>query len=231
MAVNFGYKQSSEHLAKRMASKAATLRARSKPFAKDWLIAKYITEGLDCVQIGAIAQRDPKSIWSWLKYYGIPTRPRGGATSPHAFRVGDPNLFEGRKHTPETRQRLREIALADGRMPFKKENGPPFKGKSVADHPSWKGGLTPERQAFYSTDEWREAVKAVWARANAQCERCGTHHNTAKARGTFHIHHIESFMVRELRAVVSNLALMCRECHLFIHSKANSTKEFLGGKQ
>jgi len=224
-------KQTAAHLAKRMASKAVTLRARPKPFAKEWLIAQYIDAGLDCVQIGAIAQRDPKSIWSWLKYYGIPTRPRGGATSPHAFRVGDPNLFEGRKHTPETRKRLREIALADGRMPFKKENGPPFKGKFGADHPSWRGGLTPERQAFYSTDEWREAVKQVWKRADAKCERCGIHHNTRKVRGTFHIHHIVSFMVRELRATVSNLALLCIECHHYVHSGDNSDGAFLGERK
>jgi len=228
VAVSIGYKQSTNHLARRMASKAATLRARPKPFAKDWLIAKYITDGLDCVQIGAIAQRDPKSIWSWLKYYGIPTRPRG---ANHAHLPKDGSTFLGKHHSAKTRKVLSDIALASGRVPFKKENGPPMKGKRGAQTTNWKGGITPERQAFYATDEWREAVKKVWTRANAKCERCGAHHNTAKARGTFHIHHIESFMVRELRAVVSNLALMCKRCHLFVHSNANATKEFIGGKQ
>lgn len=216
--------QTAEHLAKRMASKAATLRARPKPFAKEWLVAKYIDEGLDCVQIGAIACRDPKSIWSWLKYYEIQTRPRG---VNHAQLPKDGSVWLGRHHSENTKQTMREIALADGRMPFKKENGPPMKGKRGAEVPGWKGGITPERQAFYATDEWREVVKKVWARANAKCERCGTHHNTAVRRGTFHIHHIESFMVSELRAAVRNLALLCKVCHLFVHSNANTTGEYI----
>jgi hypothetical protein len=61
------------------------------------------------------------------------------------------------------------------------------------DQPAWKGGITPERQQFYSTEEWSDAVKGVWKRDNAICQNCKKHHNTTKSRGTFHIHHIVSF--------------------------------------
>jgi len=44
----------------------------------------------------------------------------------------------------------------------------------------------------------------------------------------FHVHHIVSFAVRELRAAVSNLALLCEDCHRFVHSNANTACEFLG---
>lgn len=36
-----------------------------------------------------------------------------------------------------------------------------------------------------------------------------------------------SFAVRELRAVVDNLVLLCRLCHLWVHSNANTQKLYL----
>jgi predicted HNH restriction endonuclease len=43
----------------------------------------------------------------------------------------------------------------------------------------------------------------------------------------FHVHHIVSFQVAELRAVVSNLALLCAACHRWVHSAANVDRAFL----
>jgi predicted HNH restriction endonuclease len=48
-----------------------------------------------------------------------------------------------------------------------------------------------------------------------------------ESRGTFHIHHVVSFMVRELRAEPDNLVLLCKKCHLFVHSRKNKTSEFI----
>lgn len=228
MAVKKGYRQTPEHIRKRISARVRTQLAKPRGVSKEWLRAKYEVERLDCVKIGALVGRDPKTVWAWLKHYGIPTRRRGGLTSPHAFRKGHTSLFTGRKHSAETRQRLREIALADGRVPFDPKVGPPFRGKRGAETPNWKGGVTPERQAFYASDEWRSACKIVWARAKARCERCGIDHNTADRRGTFNVHHIVSFMVRELRATESNLALLCRPCHFFVHSRDNVDRAFIG---
>ena len=202
-------------------------QAKQHPVSDDWLIQKYVSEGLDCVQIGKIVGRDAKSVWTWLKTAGIPTRPRGSDKRQH-FVKGQKNPFEGRKHTDETKRRLREIALADGRVPFDPAVGSYMKGRKGALATNWKGGITAERQAFYANEEWREAVKFVWKRADAKCERCGRHHNTATRRGTFDIHHVVSFAVRELRASTSNLVLLCDECHSFVHSKKNVNREFLG---
>ncbi len=227
MAAMSGYKQSAEHIAKRIASRLETLAAKPKTVSRDWLFAHYSLLGLDMVQIGGMLQKDPKTIWSWMRHYGIETRPRGGHTSPNAFRPGEPNLFAGRRHTPETRARLSAHAKATGRVPYDPAVGSYMKGRSGADTPNWKGGITPERQAFYLTDEWRDAVKAVWSRSDAACERCGKRHNTIESRGTFHVHHIVSFMVRELRAIPSNLVLLCKPCHLFVHSGRNTEKQFI----
>ena len=195
-------------------------------FTKEWLYGEYVTNGKGANQIGKEIGRDGKRVWEWLRDYGIETRPRG-SDEKQWIKPGDVSLFKGKKHKPETKALLSKISKEDGRLPWGKENQPYWKGKTGTDHPSYKGGLTPERQAFYASPEWVDAVKAVWSRDNATCQRCGTHHNQEKVRGTFHIHHIVSFMVRELRAEVSNLVLLCRQCHLWVHSNKNTGKEFI----
>ncbi len=38
-----------------------------------------------------------------------------------------------------------------------------------------------------------------------------------------------SFQVRELRTVLTNLVLLCADCHRWVHSNANTDREFLEG--
>lgn len=101
----------------------------------------------------------------------------------------------------------------------------PMYGIRGEDHPGWKGGCTPERQEFYNSEEWLLVVPVIWKRDNYQCQRCNTTH-TFKI--PCHIHHIISFSVRELRCVFSNLVLLCKNCHNFVHSKKNAEGEFIG---
>src|SRR5574340_1394118 len=93
-------------------------------------------------------------------------------------------------------------------------------------HPqNWKGGLTPERQEFYATQEWKDAVKAVWKRDKCCCVICSK--NVSHKRGETAIHHIESFANKKKRAKVSNLILLCKPCHLWVHSNANKNKDYI----
>jgi len=193
-------------------------------FTKDWLIDQYITQGKDANQIGREVGRDGKSVWNWLSMYKIQTRPRGHDTS-HLPKDG--SVWVGRKHSEETKEKISAAAIADGRVPWGKGNEPYWRGVTGDKHPSFKGGLTPERQAVYSSREWVDAVKAVWARDNATCQGCGIHHNTAETRGTFHVHHIVSFQVKEMQTETSNLVLLCKDCHKFVHSKKNINKQFI----
>ena len=85
-------------------------------------------------------------------------------------------------------------------------------------NPMWLGGITPERQSFYQSKEWKIACSSVWKRDMATCQRCGIQKNTDMP---FHIHHIKSFKDKELRADLDNLILLCESCHHFIHSKKN----------
>lgn len=193
-------------------------------FDKAWLENEYLTLGKSAVQIGNEVGRDAKSVWNWLSGYGIATRPRGHDTS-HLSKDG--KNWIGRNHSNETRKKMSDSAIADGRLPWGKGNTPYMRGRTGKDHHGWRGGLTPERQAFYASSEWVESVKSVWSRDKAICQKCGIHHNTTESRGTFHIHHIVSFMVRELRADLGNLILLCKDCHKWVHSKSNKSKLFI----
>lgn len=194
-------------------------------FTKRWLINEYINNKKSANQIAREIGRDSKRVWEWIRDYGIETRDRG-----HNYKdnlIQDGSTFKGKKHKESTRKKLSEIALSDGRLPWGKNNKHPLKGIKSEHHPNYKGGLTPERQAFYSSEEWCEAVKKVWSRDKAICQRCKKHHNEAKNRGTFHIHHIISFKVREFRANLDNLVLLCDKCHRWVHSNKNENKEYI----
>jgi hypothetical protein len=93
-------------------------------------------------------------------------------------------------------------------------------------NPRWLGGITPERQSFYTSRQWKRACALVWKRDKAKCRRCDLHRE-AQPDMPFHIHHIVSFADPELRADPANLALLCEVCHHFVHSRRNVGREFL----
>lgn len=93
-------------------------------------------------------------------------------------------------------------------------------------NPNWRGGVTSERQAFYSSAEWKRACRQVWKRDKATCQRCGLLRGS-RADMPFHIHHIREFANGALRADLHNLMLLCETCHRFIHSKKNMGGEFI----
>lgn len=192
---------------------------------KDWLYDLYVIQKKSCVDIGIIEKKDPKTIWSWIKKYGIETRKRGADSSPGTFVKGHKKGV-GRKHTEETKEKIRQARKKDGHVPYLKDGIHWLKHKNAVS-PNYKGGLTPERQSFYSSIEWVDLVKQVWSRDNATCQNCGKHHNEAANRGTFHIHHIISFQIRENRSELSNLILLCDKCHRWVHSTKNINKKYI----
>lgn len=196
---------------------------------KEWLINEYITKKRTCNDIAKELNKDPKTIWSWLKKNEIPTRSRGGDSSSGSFKKGS-NLWLGKKHKQETKDKIRDARIKDGHVPYLRNGEHWLKSVETKDHPNYKCGLPPERQSFYSSREWSEAVKKVWQRDKAICQKCGKHHNEEKNRGNFHIHHLVSFQVRELRCEVSNLILLCKDCHRWVHSKKNINKQFIKNK-
>lgn len=200
-------------------------RRRDKP-NDEWLRQKYITEGLTANDIARLVNRDPKRVWEWLRQAGIPTRPRGSYNTQ--MFAGKPSPMRGKKHTPES---IANITAARRRTPRERYagNGHYLRERRGAAHPNWKGGISPERQAFYSSLEWKAAAQAVWARDLGVCRRCGQHSaRTKDAHKRWHIHHIIGFANVETRADITNLVLLCPPCHRWVHGKSNPNKEFLG---
>lgn len=195
---------------------------QAKPVTKDWLFEQYVTKGLDTTQIAHIVKRDPKSVWNWLKDFEIPTRPRGTGSTVNQFQTGHKKCV-GRKLTQSTKDKIRAKCIERGSIPFDPAVGPNG-GRRGKDHPSWRGGITADRQAHYSSQEWIAVARQVWTRDKRTCQRCGKSHSKGQP---FDIHHIVSFIVRELRTTLSNLVLLCEPCHYWVHGKQNKEKLFI----
>jgi hypothetical protein len=194
----------------------------------EWLRQKYETEGLDCVQIAAIFGCDSKTAWQWVKDAGIEKRKRGYGHPANHFQPGHRNSV-GRKYSAATIAKVKAATIARGQVPYLK-NGIHWLKSPGAVNGRWLGGITPERQTFYRSAEWKEAVKAVWKRDNGICQRCASDYRTIQRSvfSKFQIHHIDGFQIVARRTVLDNLALVCRPCHLWIHSAENTARLFLG---
>jgi hypothetical protein len=202
------------------------LQRELKGFTKEWLIEQYFILKKDCNKIAIEIGKDAKTVWNWFNGYGIEINKRGSYYEKNL--VFDGSAFRGKKHTQKAKDKIREARFKDGHVPYLNKQGLHWlKGVTGKDHPNFKGGLTPERQSVYSSEEWCNVVKQVWKRDNSICQNCGKHHNTELNRGNFHIHHIVSFQIRELRTELSNLVLLCKECHKWVHSKKNTDKKFI----
>lgn len=213
---------------RRFCTRACSPNLPKIPVTKEWLEHHYLTLGWDCPQIAKEVGRDTKRVWEWLKQFGIPTRSRGFGNGSRKTqrKKGESSSFKGKKHRPETIEYFKRLAIEQGRVPYHPEIGSYMKTAYGERNPNWKGGITPERQAFYLTEEWKEAVKFVWKRDNGICQRCFK--DKRKHRGLeFHIHHVVSFVVKELRAEPSNLVLLCIDCHNWVHSNGNVEKDFI----
>jgi hypothetical protein len=164
--------------------------------------------------------REKKPFWDrdWL-FNEYVTKERSASEIADDFGVGDNAiLFWLKKYAIQTRS-ISEARKAKKWSVSRDKNG--MFGRSKENNPNWRGGITPERQAFYSSLEWSDACKIVWDRDKGICQRC------QNKKQKMHIHHIFPFSVVELRTDPENLVLLCSECHGFVHSKKNINLEFI----
>lgn len=197
----------------------AEFQRRSKPVTKEWLYNEYIVKGRHCGQIAKTVKRDAKTVWNWLKAFGIPTRPRGSYDQwrPRGRK-------SGYKHSKKTKQKIRDASIADGRVPYLKNGTHWLSSVPKSKHPKWEGGITADRQKLYSSKEWIAVSKAVYKRDRSTCRRC--HRKWSKGLA-FDIHHIVPFVCKDLRATLSNLVLLCEQCHYWVHSSKNTKRRFI----
>lgn len=194
-----------------------------KGYTKEWLIKQYHDLGKSANQIAREIKKDPKRVWEWIKNYKIETRERGSYSNNH-FKKGHKGSV-GRKHSDKTKNKIRQACLKDGRVPYLK-NGIHWLHETKRHPASWKGGITPERQALYSSKEWSNIVLNIWKRDKATCRNCNKSQNDNRDN-KFHIHHIISFQNIKYRKEISNLVLLCPKCHRFIHSKKNINNKYI----
>jgi len=99
-------------------------------------------------------------------------------------------------------------------------------GRQVGENnPAWKGGVAPERQRLYKNGHWLEFCAEIYARDNYTCQRCGAPKKEPKS---LHAHHLKPWGDEPaLRFEKSNMVTLCRDCHEWVHSKANTNREFL----
>jgi endogenous inhibitor of DNA gyrase (YacG/DUF329 family) len=223
----------------------------NKGISREWLYEQYVTLGLSTYAIAKVVHRNPKQVYAWLKGFAIPVRERQWSTAPSGDLPYQQEAFLRREYV-ERGLSAAEIAAPFGvtagdilyhlrRLGINRrsvaearekkhwalageQNG--MYGRRGAEAPSWKGGATPERQAFYSSEDWAVASLAVWRRDRGQCCRCGKK-ATTEPSDRMDVHHIISFAVPALRADSDNLVLLCRACHRFVHSKANVNHEWI----
>jgi hypothetical protein len=166
--------------------------------------------------------RPQKSYWNrgWL-FNEYVTKQKPASEIARQFGITEAAIFHWlRKHEIPRRDMVEIRANKHWGLPGDK-NG--MYGKRGSEVPNWKGGCTPDRQAFYISEEWKNACSFVYKRDGAKCARCGS-------TGKLHVHHIVSFSVKEKRADVNNLVLLCVRCHRFVHSRKNINKEYIGGE-
>ena len=209
-----------------------------KPVDKIWLEQKYLIEKLSTYEISTIVKRNPKQVWMWLKGYNIPTRTVVEELEKNAYRkkvsAGEaPAPMLGKHHSDVTKYLL--SIQRQGIVPTHicGKNSYLY-GKSGNLNPQWKGGITPEREKFYKTYEWKRVYKIVLKRDNFRCVNCNAPSTSVligkKKISNLCVHHITSFQNKDLRCNINNLILLCRKCHYWTHSCKNTTKKYLINK-
>ena len=167
------------------------------PVSRDWLVQKYLTEELGTEIIANLVGVTVKRIWDWLKKYQIETRSYND--------VAAKCLSEWRKH-----------------------NDNPMKGRIGPMSPGWRGGISSEYNLFSNSADWKSAVRKTWMKDNATCQRCGLKRkDVPRSDMQFHVHHIVSRAISELRTNLDNLVLLCEVCHRYVHSNKNINNEFI----
>lgn len=219
---------------------------QKKPVTREWLARHYTELGMSTYAIAKIVSRNPKQVFNWLVDLGIPTRQRTWSATPDPEKRLYQNqtwlmveyILKGRTAseiakpfgvtTANVLFFLRRAGVAGRSMSetraIKKwgSSGPAngMYGRTGESNPNWNGGCSPERQDFYSSQEWKKCKRIVWKRDKGRCQRCECEKN-------LEYHHIVSFAVKELRAVSTNVTLLCDKCHDFVHSNKNTKKDFI----
>jgi hypothetical protein len=126
-----------------------------------------------------------------------------GRVIPKSQRDNISNALKGRTLSIEHKAAIRASVIKAGIQPpagRKILRGP--------EHPFWKGGISPARQADYHNPVYIAFRSAVLERDDWTCQSCG------KRGGRLEVHHVKSWAEHPtLRYEPSNGQTLCRPCH------------------
>jgi len=140
---------------------------------------------------------------------------------PYIVAKGEDNPFYGKKHSKETKEKMRMAKL--GKPHFQSEEtkikiglgNKGRKGISGEKHYNWKGGITPLNRKLRTSAMWRLWREAIFLRDNFTCQnpKCEFCENIMGVN--LHPHHIKSLaLYPELAFKVENGITYCEEYHL-----------------
>lgn len=168
--------------------------------------------------------RKPKVYWnkSWLEEQYVELKRSAASIAEQSGCTENNILFWLAKHQIPRRD-MKEIR---GQKRWG-ASGPanPMYGRTGSLNPRYVDGSAPERQRLYVQSEGRGFLQKVYARDGFSCVRCGA---PKKGRRSIHAHHIRPWAGNpDLRFDLANAVTLCRDCHHWIHSKANVSGEYI----
>ena len=121
---------------------------------------------------------------------------------------------------------------------FKKGTPSPYKGKTRpnmrgANHPQWKGGITPLLRAIRESAQYDNWRRGVYEKHEYTCQECN------QVGGDLAAHHIEAFgklvedngietldraIICEALWNIDNGLVLCKQCHDALHKKIGKPK-------
>lgn len=128
----------------------------------------------------------------------------------------------GYKHTGETKKRMSESALKNGRGKYNlgyKHTGKMKErtrlSKLGSKNPNWRGGITPENTVLRRQPAYKKWRDEIFKRDNYTCQNCGIRNEKGLGHTiALNAHHIKPFsLYPELREVVSNGLTLYIDCH------------------
>lgn len=91
------------------------------------------------------------------------------------------------------------------------------KGKN---HSNWKGDLTPFRQSIYISIEWKELYHKILEKFKYRCYLCDKNYSGRDKK--MEVHHLKPLSEYWwMPFVESNLVLLCKDCHVWVHGNEN----------
>lgn len=122
---------------------------------------------------------------------------------------GEKNPFYGKKHTEETKKKIRDKKVEQHIIPANAF----IKGEtSGSKNFSWKGGITPENHKIRNSSEYIYWRKSCFKRDNFTCQKTGV------SGGKLVVHHINNFAdFPELRTSIENGITLSKESHQEFH--------------